>query len=69
LDVLLFESKKSHNSQVLLHTYVEWCLCASEDGFSPGFSDGIFSNQKSQSGYILEGLGTENVGIFYGRLE
>jgi hypothetical protein len=26
--------------------------------------DGIFSNQKSQFGYILEGLGIENAGIF-----
>jgi hypothetical protein len=31
--------------------------------------DGLFSHQKSQSGYILEGLGMVNVGIFYGRLE
>jgi hypothetical protein len=29
----------------------------------------IFSNQKSQFGYILEGLEMENVGIFYGHLE
>jgi hypothetical protein len=27
--------------------------------------DGLFSNQKSQFGYILEGLGMENV-VFYG---
>jgi hypothetical protein len=31
--------------------------------------DGLFSYQKSQFGYILEGLGRENVGIFYGPLE
>jgi hypothetical protein len=30
--------------------------------------DGLFSYQKSQFGYILEGLGMENVGIFYGPL-
>jgi hypothetical protein len=29
----------------------------------------MFSNQKSQFGSILEGLGMENVGIFYGHLE
>jgi hypothetical protein len=28
-----------------------------------GLPDGIFSYQKSQFGYILEGLGMENVGI------
>jgi hypothetical protein len=28
--------------------------------------DGLFSNQKSQFGYILEGL---EIGIFYGHLE
>jgi hypothetical protein len=26
--------------------------------------DGLFSNKKSHFGYILEGLGMENVGIF-----
>jgi hypothetical protein len=31
--------------------------------------DGIFSNQKSQFGQILEGLEIENIGIFYGHLE
>jgi cyanate permease len=31
--------------------------------------DGLFSYQKSQFGYILEGLGKENVGIFYDLLE
>jgi hypothetical protein len=31
--------------------------------------DGIFSNQKSQFGSILEGLGMVKVGIFFGSLE
>jgi hypothetical protein len=31
--------------------------------------DGLFSNQKSQFGYILEGLRWENVEIFHGHLE
>jgi hypothetical protein len=31
--------------------------------------DGLFSNQKSQFGKILEGLRKENVGIFYDNLE
>jgi hypothetical protein len=31
--------------------------------------DGLFSYQKSQFGYILEGLGVENVDIFYDHLE
>jgi hypothetical protein len=31
--------------------------------------NGIFSYQKFQFGSVLEGLGMENVGIFYGNLE
>jgi hypothetical protein len=31
----------------------------------PGLPDGLFSNQKSQFANILEGLGLENVVIFY----
>jgi hypothetical protein len=31
--------------------------------------DDLFSNQKSQFGYILERLGMDNVGIFYEHLE
>jgi hypothetical protein len=31
--------------------------------------DGLFSNQKSQFGQIFEGLGLENVDIFYEHLE
>jgi hypothetical protein len=31
--------------------------------------DGLFSNQKSQFEYILEGLGMETVGIYYDHLE
>jgi hypothetical protein len=30
--------------------------------------DGIFSNQRAEFGYILEGLATGDVGIFYGHL-
>jgi hypothetical protein len=30
----------------------------------PGLPDGLFSNQKSQFGQILEGLAKENLGIF-----
>jgi hypothetical protein len=33
-----------------------------------GLPDGLFSNQKSQFGYILEGLAMENLGIFYEHL-
>jgi hypothetical protein len=33
------------------------------------FPDGSFSYQKSQFGYILEGLGMKNVGIFYDHSE
>jgi hypothetical protein len=32
-----------------------------------GLPDGLFYDQKSQFGYILDGLGMENVGRFYGR--
>jgi hypothetical protein len=35
--------------------------------FPAGLPDGLFSDQKS--GYILEGLGMVNVGIFYDHLE
>jgi hypothetical protein len=37
--------------------------------YHPGLPDGLLSYQKSQFGYILEGLGMENVGIFYDRLK
>jgi hypothetical protein len=33
-------------------------------GSRTGVPDGIFSNQKFQFGYILEGLAMEDVGIF-----
>jgi hypothetical protein len=35
----------------------------------PGLPDGIFSNQKFQFGYILEGLGMEKFGIFQWQFE
>jgi hypothetical protein len=38
-------------------------------GLSSGLPDGLFSNQKSQFGKIFQGLGLENVDIFYGHLE
>jgi hypothetical protein len=34
-----------------------------------GLPDGLFANQKSQLGYILEGLRSENVDVFYGHME
>jgi hypothetical protein len=34
-----------------------------------GLPDGLFSNQKSKFGSILEGLRLENVDIFYGHME
>jgi hypothetical protein len=33
-----------------------------------GLPDGLFSYQNAQLGYILQGLGMENVGIFYDHL-
>jgi hypothetical protein len=33
-----------------------------------GLPDGLFSNQKSKFGKILEGVSMEDVGIFYGHL-
>jgi hypothetical protein len=33
-----------------------------------GLPDGLFSNQKSQFGLILEGLAMDNLGIFYDNL-
>jgi hypothetical protein len=41
------------------------CLCR----YEPRLPDGSFSNQKSNFGYILEGLRNENVVIFYSHLE
>jgi hypothetical protein len=38
-------------------------------GFAPGLPDGLFSNQKSQLGSILDSLRLKNVDIFYGHLE
>jgi hypothetical protein len=35
----------------------------------PGMPDGIFSNEKSKFGKILEGLAMEDVGIFYAHLK
>jgi hypothetical protein len=37
-----------------------------EKGIEAGLPDGLFSYQKSQFGYILEGLGMEKVGKFFG---
>jgi hypothetical protein len=34
-----------------------------------GLPDDLFSNKKSQFGYIWEGLGMENVGVYYDHLE
>jgi hypothetical protein len=34
-----------------------------------GLPDGVFSNQKYKFGFILECLGMQNVGLFYGHLE
>jgi hypothetical protein len=36
---------------------------------SAGLPDGLFSYQKFRFGFVLEGLGPENVGIFYGHLD
>jgi hypothetical protein len=38
-------------------------------GTGLGLPDGIFSNQKSQFGQILEGLGMKKDGIFFGHLK
>jgi hypothetical protein len=35
---------------------------------SSALPDGIFSNQKSQFGKILDGFAMEGVGLFYGHL-
>jgi predicted membrane-bound spermidine synthase len=45
------------------------CLEERSTDLGPGLPDGIFSNQKSQFGQILEGLGMEKTGILYGYLE
>jgi hypothetical protein len=57
------------------------CLCPNEDSdcqlkvfwaeqtaLGPRLPDGIFSNQKSQFGFILEGLALGDFGVFYGHL-
>jgi hypothetical protein len=41
----------------------------SEKNYSAtGLPDGMFLNQKSKFGKILEGLGMKKIGIFYGHL-
>jgi hypothetical protein len=35
---------------------------------SPGLPDGSFSDQKSRSAYILEGLEMKGISVFYGHL-
>jgi hypothetical protein len=37
-------------------------------GLDSGLPDGLFSYQKCQLGYILEDLGTENIGVFLSHL-
>jgi hypothetical protein len=37
-------------------------------GSCSGLPDGIFAKQKYQFWYILEGVGMEYVGVFYGHL-
>jgi hypothetical protein len=49
--------------------FVHSCLIYFGRGFRTGLPDGLFSYQKTQFGYILEGLGMETVGIFYEHLE
>jgi hypothetical protein len=43
-------------------------LCPDYKHPIPGLPDGLFSNKKSQFGYVLEGLAVENVVIFCGHL-
>jgi hypothetical protein len=42
---------------------------APESAIKPGLPDGLFSNQKSKLGQILEGLAMENLSIFYDYLD
>jgi hypothetical protein len=56
-----------------VHNYLLHTKAAKMGQFScltnrSGLPDGLFSNQKSQFGYILEGLAMKNVGIFYDHL-
>jgi hypothetical protein len=43
---------------------INWLNLVTVCAFRPVLPDGIFSNQKSQFVYILEGLAMEDVGIF-----
>jgi hypothetical protein len=47
-----------------MHQKVWWKSLQSR----PWLPDGVFSNQKSKFGKILDGLAMEEVGIFYGHL-
>jgi hypothetical protein len=55
----------------LFHFEISFKPSYLDNGLHPlaGLPDGIFPNQKSQFGKILEGLGMEKVDIFYGHLE
>jgi hypothetical protein len=44
-------------------------MCLRSAPHGKGLPDDAFSNYKSRFGYILEGLGMENVGIFNGHME
>jgi hypothetical protein len=46
---------------------LEWQM-KSRDRSEAGLPDVLFSDQKYKLGHIFEGLGMENVGLFYGRL-
>jgi hypothetical protein len=45
---------------------MSWHSCAVRSMPKPGLSDGIFSNQKSRFGQILEGIAMEDVAKLYG---
>jgi hypothetical protein len=44
---------------------VQYFACLDSNERYPGLPDGTFANQKSKFWYILEGVGMENVGLFY----
>jgi hypothetical protein len=51
-----------HNDVIIIFFFASTCV-------GPGLPDGLFSDQKYQFGYILEGLRMENARIFHGHLE
>jgi hypothetical protein len=53
-------------AQWISKTYVRFCYKRIESYVRPGLPDGLFTNQKSHFGSILEGFAMEDISALYG---